>query len=61
LFAALAVILLGIAFEFGQKLISGRSCETRDMFINSFGVLTGILIGLFASRIRHISPRVPAD
>jgi len=55
------MILLGIALEFGQKLIPGRSCESRDMFINSLGVLTGILIGLLASRTRQVSPRVPTD
>lgn len=44
--AALAMILLGVALEFGQKLVPGRSCEIRDMFINGVGVLTGIAIGI---------------
>jgi VanZ family protein len=40
------MILLGVALEFGQKLVPGRSCEIRDMFINGVGVLTGIAIGI---------------
>ena len=32
--AALAMILLGVALEFGQKLVPGRSFEVGDMFIN---------------------------
>lgn len=32
--AALAIILLGVALEFGQKLVPGRgSFEVRDMFV----------------------------
>jgi len=49
--AALAMILLGVGLEFGQKLVSGRSCEIRDMLINGCGVLTGIAIGMFCRRI----------
>ena len=52
---ALAMILLGVALEFGQKLSPGRSCEIRDMFINGAGVLTGIAIGILSRRI------VPGD
>jgi VanZ family protein len=52
--AALAMILLGVALEFGQKLVPGRAFEIRDMFINGFGVLTGIAIGIVSRR------RVPA-
>ena len=48
---ALAMILLGVALEFGQKLSPGRSCEIRDMFINGAGVLTGIAIGILSRRI----------
>jgi len=46
--AALAMILLGVLLEFGQKLIPGRSFEVRDMFINGAGVLTGIAIGILS-------------
>jgi VanZ family protein len=49
--AALAMILLGVALEFGQKLVPGREFEIRDMFINGVGVLTGIAIGIFSRRI----------
>jgi VanZ family protein len=48
--AALAMILLGVALEFGQKLVPGRSCEIRDMLINGAGVLTGIAIGILSRR-----------
>ena len=49
--AALAMILLGVALEFGQKLVPGRACEVRDMFINGAGVVTGIAIGILSRRI----------
>jgi VanZ family protein len=49
--AALSMILLGVALEFGQKLVPGRAFEIRDMFINGFGVLTGIAIGILSRRI----------
>ena len=49
--AALAMMLLGVALEFGQKLVPGRDFEVRDMFINGFGVLTGIAIGILGRRI----------
>jgi VanZ family protein len=49
--AALAMILLGVALEFGQKLVPGRGFEVRDMFINGAGVLTGIAIGILSRRI----------
>src|SRR5271157_4589816 len=42
--AALSIILLGVALEFGQKLVPGRGFEIRDMFINGAGVLAGIAI-----------------
>ena len=49
--AALSIILLGVALEFGQKWVPGRDFEVRDMFINGFGVLTGIAIGILGRRI----------
>ena len=45
---ALAMILLGVALESGQKLVPGREFEIRDMFINGAGVLTGIAIGILS-------------
>jgi len=49
--AALAIVLLGVALEFGQKLVPGRGFEVRDMFINGAGVLTGIAIGVLSRRM----------
>jgi VanZ family protein len=49
--AALFTILLGVALEFGQKLVPGREFEIRDMFINGAGVLTGFAIGILGRRI----------
>jgi VanZ family protein len=40
-----------VALEFGQELVPGRAFEIRDMFINGFGVLTGIAIGIPSRRI----------
>jgi VanZ family protein len=42
--AAVAMALMGIALEYGQRFIPGRTFEVRDMWINSVGVLTGALI-----------------
>jgi VanZ family protein len=52
---ALAFILLGVALEFGQKLVPGRGFEVRDMFINGAGVLAGTAIGILS---RHMVPAV---
>jgi len=49
--AALSMILLGVALEFGQKLVPGRGFEIRDMFINGFGVLSGMAIGIVGRRV----------
>jgi len=49
--AALAMMLLGVALEFGQKLVPGREFEIRDMFINGVGALTGIAIGILSRRM----------
>jgi VanZ family protein len=49
--AALAMILMGVTLEFGQKLVPGREFEVRDMFINGAGVLTGLAIGILSRRI----------
>ena len=49
--AALSIILLGVALEFGQKWVPGRDFEVRDMFINGFGVLAGIAIGILSRRL----------
>jgi VanZ family protein len=49
--AALAMILLGVALEFGQELVPGREFEIRDMFINGAGVVTVVVIGILIRRI----------
>jgi VanZ family protein len=49
--AALGMILLGVTLEFGQRLVPGRSFEIRDMFINGFGVLTGLALGILSRQI----------
>ncbi len=49
--AALATVLLGVALEFGQKLIPGRGFEIRDMFINGAGVLSGVAIVVLSRTI----------
>lgn len=51
---AFAMVLLGVTLEFGQKLVPGRSFELRDMYINSFGVFTGVLLGILAIRIHPV-------
>jgi len=45
------MMLLGVALEFGQKLVPGREFEIRDMFINGVGALTGIAIGILSRRM----------
>ena len=51
LLAASAMIVLGIALEFVQRLVPGRSFEFRDMLINGLGVVTGVVIGIIAARV----------
>ena len=48
--------LIGTAYamtdEFHQAFVPGRSCEFRDMVIDSCGVLTGVLAANLAGRIK---------
>ena len=53
--AALAMILLGVALEFSQKLVPGREFEIRDMFINGADVLTGIAFGILSRIVPVVS------
>ena len=52
---SLGVILFGFAYaasdEFHQKFVKGRSCEFRDMMIDTGGVTTGMLISLIVMGI----------
>ena len=43
---ALICIPMAVANEFHQRFSVGRSCEFRDMMIDSFGALTGIAAAL---------------
>ena len=51
-----AAWLIGTAYavtdEFHQSFVPGRSCELRDVVIDSCGVLTGVLAALLAEWIR---------
>lgn len=51
-----AAWLIGTAYavtdEFHQSFVPGRSCEFRDIVIDSCGVLTGVLAALLAGWIR---------
>ncbi|MGE5647004.1 MAG: VanZ family protein [Acidobacteriota bacterium] len=46
LVAAASMILLGIALEYGQTLVPGRSFDSADMAANAAGVFLGASIGL---------------
>ena len=52
-----AAWLIGTAYavtdEFHQSFVPGRSCELRDVVIDSCGVLTGVLAALLAGWIRE--------
>lgn len=54
---ALAAWLIGTAYamtdEFHQSFVPGRSCELRDVVIDSCGVLMGVLLATLAGRIRR--------
>lgn len=43
--AGMGLALYGIALEFGQELVPGRSYEVADMIANSAGVLSGVVMG----------------
>ena len=48
----------GVALEFAQQLVPGREFEIPDMFINGFGGLTGIAIGILSRRTSRWSVAV---
>ena len=51
---ALAMIPLGVALEFAQKIVPGRSFELGDITANTLGVLTGVAAGWAGKKIRSI-------
>ena len=46
--------------EFHQYFVPGRSCELRDICIDSAGVLLGVLIGLAVTKLRMRKEKRPA-
>ncbi len=54
--SAASMILLGIALEFVQRLVPGRSFEVADMVANALGVLTGVALGLLGRQLRSRLP-----
>ena len=44
-------ILYACSDEFHQRFVAGRSCELRDVMIDSCGALTGLLVSLGAMAI----------
>lgn len=44
LVCAVAAVPLGVALEFAQRLVPGRSFETGDMIANALGVCAGIAL-----------------
>ncbi len=48
LLCAVAMIALGVALEFAQRLSPGRSFEIADMLANGLGVLAGAAAALVA-------------
>lgn len=45
--------LYAVTDEVHQYFVPGRSCELRDMMIDSSGVLTGLLLGLLVTKIKR--------
>jgi hypothetical protein len=48
---AAVTIVLGVALEFTQELVPGRSFEFADMLANATGVVAGGTVGILARRI----------
>jgi VanZ family protein len=44
LVCATAAVPLGVALEFAQRLVPGRSCEVGDMIANTLGVCAGLAL-----------------
>lgn len=59
---ALAMIVMGVGLEFGQRLVEGRAFEIGDMVADACGVLCGIALGLPARGwIRPAGTVVPSE
>ncbi|HVX65453.1 MAG TPA: VanZ family protein [Bryobacteraceae bacterium] len=46
------LIALGVALEFAQKLVPGRSFDLKDALANALGVALGAVLGVLAGRLR---------
>ena len=58
LLAAVSCVVVAVLNEYHQSFSEGRSCELRDMLIDSAGALLGIVIGaLLLAIIGRISRR----
>jgi type III secretory pathway component EscT len=51
LISAGVTVLLGVALEFAQTLVPGRSYEVADMVANALGVGAGIGLGLLGRKL----------
>jgi hypothetical protein len=61
LISAAVTVLLGVALEFAQALVPGRSYEVADMVANALGVGAGIGLGLLGRKLWNRKPvRPPA-
>ena len=53
LFALIACFLYAITDEMHQLFVPGRAGQLKDVFIDTLGAFTGILILVFVNRKRH--------
>jgi VanZ family protein len=59
LISAGVTVLLGVALEFAQTLVPGRSYEVADMVANALGVGAGIGLGLLGRQLWNRKPVRP--
>lgn len=48
LLCAVSMVALGVALEYAQRLVPGRSYEVADMIANTLGVVAGLSVALLA-------------
>jgi len=59
LISAGVTVLLGVALEFAQTLVPGRSYDVADMVANALGVGAGIGLGLLGRQLWNRKPTPP--
>ena len=59
--AALFCLLYAVTDEIHQLFVPGRSCEIRDMCIDSCGVLAGVVIILLIYKLRNRRAKRPTS